>query len=257
MKGSEEGCESAYSSARVPGGRRNVRGTYRRSGGFTVLVAAAALVLAACGGGSTDSPQVASLGSSSGAGSTSGSSAAAAPGGNPTQLLDEWAACMRRHGAPNQADPTIDANKDIQITMINVPAALEHEVHGSTGPCSNYLLAAETALRGGQAAPTDNPAQDVKFAECMRANGVPNWPDPSNGETNFSGTGVDPNSPAVQNATKTCDNKTGTPYYAPGTEMPGVVIETGCSGVPAGTQSCAPPTGGGNRPRPGTSGNGG
>jgi hypothetical protein len=30
-------------------------------------------------------------------------------------VLDEWAACMRRHGDPNQADPTITANKLIDI----------------------------------------------------------------------------------------------------------------------------------------------
>ena len=31
------------------------------------------------------------------------------PRGNATQLVDEWAACMRSHGDPNQADPIIDA----------------------------------------------------------------------------------------------------------------------------------------------------
>jgi hypothetical protein len=238
-------------------GRRDMTTTCRRPGGLAVLVAAAAIGLAACSG-SPSTPQVASLGSSSGNGS--GSSTTAPSAGNPTQVLDEWAACIRRHGDPNQADPTIDANKDIEITMNNVPQALSSEVHGSTGPCSNYLLAAETALRGGQPSPTYNPVTAVKFSECMRANGVPNYPDPSaNGETNFRGTGVDPNSTAVQNATKTCDKKLGERYYAPGTEMPGVVIVTGCN-APAGMQcpNGGPPSGGGgNRPRPVPSGNGG
>ena len=39
------------------------------------------------------------------------------PKGNPTQLLDEWATCMRSHGDPDQVDPTIDANKVIHITF--------------------------------------------------------------------------------------------------------------------------------------------
>jgi hypothetical protein len=58
----------------------------------------------------------------------------------------------------------------------------------------------------------------------MRANGVPNYPDPSaNGDTDFQGTGVDPNSPTVENADKACSKQTGTPYAAPGTEVAGVV----------------------------------
>jgi hypothetical protein len=41
----------------------------------------------------------------------------------------------------------------------------------------------------------------VKFAECMRANGVPNFPNP-NGQGNELGpqSGIDPTSPAFQNA---------------------------------------------------------
>lgn len=215
--------------------------------GLAVLVVAAALVLAACSGSAPSSPHVASLptntSSSDGTGNSSGSSSPAQPTGNPTRLLDEWAACIRRHGDPSQADPTIDSNKDIQISMTNVPKTLADEVHGSTGPCSGYLLAAEKALRGGQPPPADNPAQDVKFADCMRANGVPNWPDPSSdGETNFNGTGVDPNSAAVQDVQKLCDKKIGLPYYAPGTEVPGVVVVTGCY-APPGVQCPKNPPG--------------
>jgi hypothetical protein len=46
----------------------------------------------------------------------------------------------------------------------------------------------------------------------MRTNGVPNYPYPSgpnDSETNFNGTGVDPNSPFVQNVNKVCGKKIG------------------------------------------------
>jgi hypothetical protein len=33
-------------------------------------------------------------------------------------LLNEWAACMRKHGDPDQADPTIDPSKVIHITIL-------------------------------------------------------------------------------------------------------------------------------------------
>ena len=260
MKGNQEGSANTDRGAWGALGRdRKFAEANRGMGGLALFVAAAALALAACSGGQASSPHVASLGNSPGSSSTD--SAPAQPTGNPTKLLDEWAACIRKHGAPNQSDPTIDSNKDIQITMINVSTALEHEVHGSTGPCSNYLLAAENALRGGQPPPIDNPAQDVRFAECMRANGVPGFPDPVNGTTNFAGTGVNMDSPAFNNATKLCDHKVGATYYPPGKEIPGVVIETGCSGPP-GMQCKLPPDNGGsgNRPRPvssGTPGSGG
>jgi hypothetical protein len=50
-------------------------------------------------------------------------------------------------------------------------------------------------------------AQLVKFARCMRSNGVKDFPDPVNGAFSFSGVGpdrVDPRSPAFQAAKAAC-----------------------------------------------------
>ena len=207
--------------------------TYRRSGGLAVLAAAAAIGLAACSGGSS-APQVASLGNSAGtsANSGGGGSSAATGSGNATQLLDEWTTCIRGHGDPNQADPTVDSNSDIDITMDNVSPTLAGEVHGGTGPCSNYLTAASAALRGGQPAPqAPSLAVQLKYAECMRANGVPKFPDP-NGSQDQSLGNVDPNSPTFENADKVCSKKTGETYYPPGKEAPGVVVVTSCNPPP-------------------------
>jgi hypothetical protein len=234
-----------------------------RSGGLAVLVAAAAIGLAACGGGSS-TPHVASLGTSSSASGSgnsdgSGSPTTAAPTGNATKLLDEWAACMRSHGDPSQTDPTIDADKVIHITMQNVSQTVSSEAHGSTGPCSNYELAAENALRGGQSAPqAPSLAAQLKYAECMRANGVPKYPDP-NGSQEQSIGNLDPNSPAFQDANKLCVKKTGMPaYWATGTGVPGEVTVQSCN-APPGKQcpSGGPGSGGGGGPRPASGGNGG
>jgi hypothetical protein len=218
--------------------------TNRRSGGLAAFAVAAVIGLAACSGGSS-SPQVASVGSTSGSGS--GSSGASLPTGNPTQLLDEWAACMRSHGDPNQADPTIDAGKEIHIFMRNVSAAVSAQVHGSTGPCSSYELAAEAALRGGQSAPKPpDLAAEVKYAECMRANGVPKYPDPNPAdpnETNFNGTGIDPSSPFFENADKLCDKQVGIPYVGPNSPDPGNVMVQSING-PGGQMPSGPPPSG-------------
>jgi hypothetical protein len=196
----------------------------------TTAVAATALVLAACGGGPS-TPHVASLEQSSN--NHSGGTPTTASTGNPTPLLVEWTTCIRSNGDPNQVDPTIDSNDDIDITMNNVSQTLENEVHGSTGPCSNYLLAAENALRGGQPSPpAPDAAQEATYADCMRTHGVPNFPNPNSatGETDFNGTGVDPNSPSFQKADKVCTEAEGEKYYPPGSEEPGVVKVTGING---------------------------
>jgi hypothetical protein len=49
-------------------------------------------------------------------------------------------------------------------------------------------------------------SQGIKFADCMRANGVPSFPDPGGGGggTNLAGTGINPLSPAFKAARTAC-----------------------------------------------------
>lgn len=211
--------------------------TWRRPAGLAVLVAAAAIGLAACSG-SASSPQVASLGTASadsgsgnstGSGDGSGNSTAAAPAGNPAQLLDEWTSCMRSHGDAGQGTPTIDANKVIHVV---IPPGVNGGVWGQNGQtgsgpgrfCTTYLNAASAGLNGGKPA-TQGPslAQSLKYAKCMRANGIANFPDPGGAAANLGS--MDPNGPAFQNAAKVCFEETG--VQGPGTDstQPGAVVE--------------------------------
>jgi hypothetical protein len=176
---------------------------HRRWGGVMVLVAAAAIGLAACSGSS--SLHVASLGKNGGDGSVSTTTA---PGGSPTQLLDEWATCMRSHGDPDQVDPTVDATKVIQITLGG------HDgVRGEDGACGSYLSAAQTALGVGTPPASSDQATALKFAQCMRANGVPTYPDPTTGNNQTvrasSGSDLNPANPTFQAASTLCTKKTG------------------------------------------------
>jgi hypothetical protein len=196
-------------------------------------VAAGAIGLAACGGSS--SLHVASLGTTStrsGTRSPSASSTTTVANGNPTQLLDEWASCMQRHGDPNQADPTVDANKVIHITWDG--SAIPGGIYGTnkggvgnSGPgqyCRSYLKNAQNALSGGPPKQVD-PAELLKFSECMQANGIHDFPDPTGDSLSIpvNGAGhLNPASPIFQKASKLCAHKTGVPGFGGGPK-PGMI----------------------------------
>jgi hypothetical protein len=161
---------------------------------------------------------------------------------------------MRTHGNPNQADPVIDSHGVINITMPapgqgGAPrsplASVAGDPHAGTGTCSQYLTKAQTELRA------EDPVQDpqgvptstaVPFANCMRANGVPNYPYPSgpdDSETNFNGTGVNPNSPHVVDVNDYCGRKLGLPtWWINGWGPPGD-ISVRSSLLPADGGACA------------------
>jgi hypothetical protein len=63
--------------------------------------------------------------------------------------------------------------------------------------------------------------QDLKLAQCMRAHGVPNFPDPQTGpgviaNWNFSGTNINVNSSQFQAAQRACQSLNNSPTF-PGT----------------------------------------
>jgi hypothetical protein len=192
-----------------------------RSLSLVGVLAGLSLLAAACGG--SRSPSVASVATTT---TTAKGSAtkAPAPHRNPSQLLAEWAACMRSHGDPNQPDPTIDAQKVIEVTL---PAGYAKGVGlGGSTPCGGYMSAASTALRGGEPVQKPDQATLLKFSECMRANGIPDFPDPSGGGglSLRRGGDLDPNNPAFKRAQKLCGKQTGLAGpIAGGAPQPGMI----------------------------------
>ena len=236
---------NAESNAWRPGRRRDMTRMGRRPGALAILGAAAALALAACSGAAA-APQVANLGTSPGTSSDPGTSASipgtsSSPGatnsssggtratiaGNVTPLLNEWAACERSHGDPDQADPTVSAAGVIYI-QIPKNAQPAGNLHERTGTCSQYVAQAANELKAANpVAPPPDQAELLKYVACMRANGVPNYPYPDGDQTTFNGTGVDPNSPAVERVNDLCGKKIGAPaYWINGTTTPGDIEVT-------------------------------
>jgi hypothetical protein len=186
-------------------------GRLRTLAPFTAALVGLALLLAGCGGSS--SPGVAHVGSSTtssnGSGAPGGQSAAPESRASAQQKLVAFARCMRSHGEPEFPEPTEG----------NI------EIHGgpksSLNPESAQFQAAEKACKSLQpAGKAPSPAQAaqmqaqaLKFSECMRSHGVPNFPDPTFSGHGASirikggpGSGLDPNSPQFEAAQKACQS---------------------------------------------------
>jgi hypothetical protein len=170
----------------------------------TRIVLAAGLcasLLAACGG--------------SGRGGDTTASKSSAPYG-PKSSPYSLSKCMRANGLSHFPDPAqgsgglgfpggviISIQGDLVVDGVSFsgPALKQAE-----GACKSYLPG------GGAPPPTisaEAKKQAVKFAECMRANGVPNFPDPSFNAPGSAGNkqrtlSFDTSSPAFEHATKVC-----------------------------------------------------
>jgi hypothetical protein len=141
---------------------------------------------------------------------------------------------MRKHGDPGQVDPTITANKLIDITWNPaIPGGFYGTYkggQGNSGPgqyCRSYLNAAQAALGGGQQSHQPSEAKLLKYSECMRANGISNFPDPgANGSLSFNvgaGGDLNPSNPVFQRASKLCSKRTGVKGPGSGPPPPGTI----------------------------------
>ena len=186
---------------------------------FAVVVGLAAIVLlgAGCGSG-PKSPPVASLGTT---GPTAGATRAPpAPEAGATEShprggsvifsgvgVDAFADCMRSHGIPDFPAPNIQG-----AALVTAGSGVD--------PNSPRFQAAEKAC--GSLMPGPTPAEQahdqseaLKYSACMRAHGVPNFPDPifSGGNIALMPRGIDRSSPLFLSAQKACQGDR--PGFAP------------------------------------------
>jgi len=193
--------------------------TLQRTGAAVVLLVATAGAIAGCSGGS-NSPRVASLpptGAPSSTGAGASRSASPPASDDPTRLVDQWATCERQHGDPTQADPVIDAHGVINIVIPPVEGGAPVVTGGPetpTGRCAQYLAAAQRALRAANpVAPPPTRSELFSYTNCMRANGIANYPYPTGEKANFNGTGIDLNSPKFIHANNVCGKQINAPAW--------------------------------------------
>jgi hypothetical protein len=142
------------------------------------LAAALALIAAACGGSATP------------------------PASAPTGLAVAYSRCMRAHGIPNFPDPGSDGvipKESLQQLGVSEP-----QFQAAQGNCRHLLP-------NGGAGPTPAEIQHVRaqallYAECVRAHGVPTFPDPgSDGRIPDPSTvGVNQGAPNFEAANAAC-----------------------------------------------------
>jgi hypothetical protein len=136
---------------------------------------------------------------------------ASSPSGKSPQQALRFSQCMRAHGVSNFPDPN---GQGIRIT----PAIAQSPAFpAAQNACKQYLP-------NGGAPPTTAPgdrAAALRFSKCMRTHGVPDFPDPLttppsspppgavtilslHGMAFELGAGIDPRSPAFQQAASDC-----------------------------------------------------
>jgi hypothetical protein len=160
-----------------------------------LLIAALAVAMTGCGAGNDTAPAAPS--------SSAGSDIAV--------IGREYSKCVRDHGVPNYPD-MVDLGG--RLGLPDGPGAEEaaralkqnKAVQDACKPILDRLPASAQKA----AAPTQEEMRKLlQYAECMRANGVPEWPDPTaDGEFPIKGTGLEREikSPRLTQASETCEH---------------------------------------------------
>jgi hypothetical protein len=178
------------------GGNRGLRRT-----GTLAAVAAAAVLATACG-------------------SSAPSAASPAPAGSYSYTEElALAQCMRGHGLPAFPDPAASGGFSASV----LPTVDTSQGQAAYGTCRHLLTGAPSISQLQQDLQQEQQRQAkalpelVKFSQCMRSHGVPDYPGPAlSGQGisgNLKGAGINPNSPQFQAAYSACQ------HLAPGLHM--------------------------------------
>jgi hypothetical protein len=117
----------------------------------------------------------------------------------------EFVACARKNGIPNVADPTVNAEGDVDISP---PPGLTKQspiVQKVMQICGKYMEGVNT---DEDQDPSKEYDKALKLSACVRQHGVPNFPDPSPPTSGEEGIhmniGKDLNKQAVDKAMRAC-----------------------------------------------------
>jgi hypothetical protein len=132
----------------------------------------------------------------------------------------KYSACMRKNGVPNFPDP--NAQGEIAIGPSSGVDPGSPKFQSATQTCRKLLP------NGGKPSPAQiAKAQQaaLNFSKCMRAHGLPDFPDPTFSTGGGIGIkiqatgGLNPNDPAFQKAQQACRGRLPFPKGAPSTSV--------------------------------------
>jgi hypothetical protein len=198
---------------------------------LTLAVLATAVLLIGGCGGSSSSSGVAHLGSSTSSsadpGSGGSSSLESESSASAQQKIIEFSHCMRTHGVPEFPEPSEgrllvhSSDRNGHVTGVN-PQSVQFQA-------ANKACAKLSPKGGKPPSPAEQAKmqeQALKFSQCMRTHGVPNFPDPEFprgggvgiriGGKQGGPSRIDPSSPQFQTAQKACQSIMPGPKHGPG-----------------------------------------
>ena len=142
-------------------------------------------------------------------GSSGGPIASAQTGSGPGPGTVTFAKCMRGHGVPQFPDPGGPPPAGNSVSILG--AALPPTINIKSPAFRSALNTCMKQFLAGHPRPPVSAAQKaaaLKFAQCVRAHGVPHFPDPrfpaGGGIAIATPAGVDANAPAFQHAQQVC-----------------------------------------------------
>lgn len=113
-----------------------------------------------------------------------------------------YAQCVRDNGYPEFPDPDSEGRMIIMVEDRNAP-----RFQAAAEACRDLAPVGGRAMGG---ADPERMEQMLALAQCMRENGVPEFPDPdSNGQLPLQSANIDRSSPSVNAALEVCAQGTG------------------------------------------------
>ncbi|NGN68301.1 hypothetical protein G5C51_30935 [Streptomyces sp. A7024] len=165
---------------------------WRTSGALLAL----AVVVAGCGGGGGDKDGVASAGDGKGG-------ASASPSMDKGEMAMAFAKCLRKHGL-DVKDPKVGKGVELNINAGPGSGLTKKEVDKAMAACRKY----DPGVQGGNRKPDPKvEAKMRKYSQCMRKNGVEDFPDPDGNGLRLDGKIME--DPDFKSAEKKCDHLQG------------------------------------------------
>jgi hypothetical protein len=161
-----------------------------------------AMLVSGCGGPS--SPGVAAVRTAATSATTTTKATNTAPPGSSTQLREAlaFARCMRAQGVQDFPDPDSQGNFP---PLSQQALGVSKQTSLTAQQACKHLLSS-----GGSATPQQREqkiALGVKVAQCLRAHGYPNFPDPTGLGSQALPPGIDTNSPQFQTTETACEKQ--------------------------------------------------